>query len=178
MNNVTKFSKHLLIGDLDFTISINRAIALEGFKKFPQYYDAVLKNEELIKLIKDQSQTKSAEEIAEGFEITNAQQIISYTEIAEELKIYSEQIVIYLLPKLLEYAETQIPDGINDYKQYAQYIIDYCNENDILYDYIEDNNDEDETEVKGFISIGIDFITMGFTQGNTKKKSKLKIIMN
>lgn len=174
MNDVTKFSKHFSIGELDFSIAVNRAIAVDGFKKYPQYYDAVLQNELL---------TNSIENNGKSLEVTNAKELIQCIETAEQVSVYSKKIVDYLLPTLLKYAETPLPQDITTYDDYAHYIISYCNENDILEDYIEIKvvngvETDEENIVKGLYSLVIEFISMGFTQGNTKKKGKLKIIMN
>lgn len=178
MNNVTKFTKTFTIGELNFTIGINRAMAASAFKKYPQYYEAVLKNEELVEAIKKSQQGQeeiNEKKIADSIEITSTEQVIEYVHIAEQIKIYSEKIVTYLFAQLLEYGETKLTDEFVSYEDYAKYIFVYCQENEVLADYIDE---ETETEVKGLISCIMDFISMGFTQGNIKKKGKVKIIMN
>ena len=173
--NVTKFNKQFTIGELDFTISVNRAMAYEAMNKYPQYYQAIMKHEEIIDLVQNQK-SKNAKQIADTIASTidesNIQQAIQLMQTKDTLDIYGEKIVNDCFYKLLEYAETELPEGIASYKDYQEYIFNYCKENEVYNDY---QVEEEEVE-QGLISLVMEFILMGFTQGNTKNKGKLKII--
>lgn len=176
--NVTKFNKQFTIGELDFTISINRAIAYEAFAKYPQYYNAIIKHQELINLVtkeKEKNKNISAKQMAQNIASTidnnSFEEIVAMLETKETLDLYGEKIVDYCFAKLLEYSETELPENINTYEEYKTYIFDYCKENEVFYDY---ETEEDEAE-QGLVSLVMEFVLMGFTQGNTQRKSKLKI---
>ena len=183
MNNVTKFTKTFTIGELNFTNGINRAMAVSAFKKYPQYYESILKNEDIKDALRENVKEKNNDIIEKEIEKqldkilenNDVKKIISFVEIQTNIEKYSKIIVDDTLSQLLEYAGTDLPTNFNSYEEYAKYIISYCEENYVLYDYL-----EEETEIteKGFYSLVMEFITMGFTQGNTKNKGKLKITMN
>lgn len=177
--NVTKFNKQFTIGELNFTISINRAIAYEAFSQYPQYYNAITKHQDLIELVKNEKEKNKnlqakqlAQNIADTIDDNNLQQILELLDTKDSLDMYGEKIVNYCFAKLLEYAETELPENITNYEEYKNYIFNYCKENEIFYDY---ENEENELE-QGLVSLVMDFVLMGFTQGNTPRKSKLKIV--
>lgn len=179
MNNVTNFTKNYFIGELEFTISVNRFLATSIFKKYPKYYNTVLKQEEIVKVAKNVN-SKNVNDIANSIKINDVDTLISYLDTVENLQKYSKEIVDNCLYQLLEYAETELPSVFSTYEEYAKEIIRYCEENDILYNYyLEDENEETEPkEQQGFYDSVMEFLSMGFTQGNTKKKSKLQIKTN
>lgn len=184
MNDVTKLTKHFTIGELDFSISINRAMAVSAFKQYPQYYDAVLKNEQIIELLyeekeKNKTNKEIIENVSNDIKINDTKTLISYMELQETMQTYSAKIVKFLLPEMLAYNACKLPNGVENYDIYANYILEYCEENDILEDYYGENCETQEVEVEtGLYSNIMEFITLGFMQGNTKKKGKLKIITN
>ena len=72
--------------------------------------------------------------------------------------------------------------GMNDCntKQYAESLINFCDDNDILYnDEAEDENGE-TVSVKGVYTYIMEFIQLGFTGGKgmpSNNKPKVKIII-
>lgn len=156
-----KLVKHFTIGELSFDLAINRKMAIDGFKAYPQYWELINKSDTLKKAINDKGEVKTDNlNVAEMIEVTS------------QLEEYSYEIATYLLPKMLEYAET---NGNSDKQEYADKIIEYCNEYECLLDYVDEDTDE---TVKGFISLAMEFVLQGFTSGGEKKKSKVKIVMN
>lgn len=156
-----KLVKHFTIGELSFDLAINRKMAAEGFKAFPKYWEMINKSD----LIKKATKADSGEMV----DTSNLPELIEITAGLEE---EGYNIVNYLLPKMLEYAET---NGNGNKREYADKILDYCDENDCLVDYVDEDTDE---AVKGFVSVAMEFVVQGFTSGGEKRKSKVKVIVS
>ena len=104
--NVTKFNKQFTIGELNFTISINRAIAYEAFSQYPQYYEAITKHQDLIELVKNEKEKNKnlqakqlAQSIANTIDDNNLQQILELLNTKDSLDMYGEKIVDYCFAK-------------------------------------------------------------------------------
>lgn len=160
-----KLVKHCEVGELDFYLGINRSMSIDGYKKYPQYWETINKSETVRKAAKSDN----------GVDVDSSN-IIELMELTDKLMEYAADIVVYLLPKMLEYADkNELPANLSDYNEYAECIIDYCDENDVLFDYYDEETDE---TVKGFINTVMEFIQLGFTNGGEKKKGKVKISLN
>lgn len=177
-----KFVKHCEIGELKFDIALNRAMAIKAFEQFPEYWEALSKSEALKEIVANENIDNNDE----NSEITakDIKRSLELMRIAEVIEECSEKIVNYLLKDMLVFAETPLPDGIGCYDNYSLKILEYCNENNVLYNYIVEEIDDETDEVisseehAGFYTKAMEFITKAFTDGEKKKKSAVKIIMN
>lgn len=153
-------AKTFYIGDYTFTLGVTRALAVEGFSKYPELFDLY--------------QSNLAKEIKENLDINYAlkhpDKIDEILALGDKSKLLTSQIVEYLLPKLLEKGNTDIGEE-KDYNTYANSLIEYCKENCVLDDYV----DEDNEVQHGFYSIAMEFILLGFTNGKSSSKPKIKI---
>ena len=172
-----KFVKHCEIGELKFDIAINRSMAIKGFEKYPNYWKCLNESEVLKDFISNNSNSDDIE--ISQISLDKTIQLFELHDIMDENQ---ENIVNYLLPQMLEFAETNIPDELGCYGNYANYILEYCEENNVLRNYIVENVNENNEivayETQGFYTKVMEFITKGFTLGGEKKKSAVKIIMN
>lgn len=150
------------IGDFSFTLGITRKLAVEGISKYPKYWELTQN-----KTSKELMKSKNIEEFLEK----NPDKLEELYEIEENSLEISEHIVRYLLPKLLEKGETILHE--QTYEEYSKDILDFCEENEILYDYFDN---EEEENVLGLISTIMEFINLGFTQGQSSQKPKIKIM--
>ncbi len=163
MINEKKFIKRCEIGEKKFVLGINRAIALKGFKEYPEYWEYMTKAETFSSIKGKEMEDLSIDEWANVFEARD---------LAKE---YAPLIVDFIFADMLEYGESKLPENISNYKEYAKDILEYCNEVGVLYAY---ENEEGNSQ-KGVYDILIEFITQGFTSGGEKKKkSAVKVIMN
>lgn len=167
MGNYRKQTKHFKIGDYDFTLGINREMAVRFFKVQPKILEHMNNLSELEKkLEKDNSDNKL--EGAAYIDFIN-----SYCQIEQSTK----KIVDYALPEMLEYG------GMNEKssKEYAKSLIKFCEENEILYN--EEGEDENGAPViiKGVYTYILEFIQLGFSGGKgmpNNKMPKVKIIVD
>ena len=159
-----KFIKHCEIGELVFDIGITRAMAVKGFEKYPNYWDAITKSNAI------KNQTDKQNLLA-----TDSKSLVELVELADVTEKETENIVTYLLPSMLEYAESPLPENVDNYFDYALMIIKYCLENNVLRKHIDE---ETNTVVQGFYSYVFKFISEGFTYGGKLEKSAVKIMMN
>lgn len=157
-----KLTKHFKIGDYEFTIGLNREMAVRFLKKQPKYFDCV------------KSLNSKAHQSEEG-SIKN----LEFEEFADQIELmfkmedYSKEIVDFALPEMLAYADEQFV-AISP-KEYAEELLAFCKENDILYNCVDDDN----KIIKGFYTIVLEFISLGFTHGwgaPKNKASKVRII--
>lgn len=167
VNNFEKMTKTFEIGDYYFTLGLNRKMAVEYFKKVPQYFENAQKLNNLNNKIanKKQNEVVSNEDLLEMFSLTM------------ENEEYAKQIVNLAMPEMLAYGGN---DTISDYDKYAKDVFEFCDQHEVLYNEIY-NDDNGELKVeKGLYTMIVEFIVMGFTQGvgTPNKKPKLRIIMN
>lgn len=163
-NQYDKMTKNFKIGEYSFTIGLNREMAVKYFKKQPKYFDCVKKISEL-------------SNIPTEFNEYSMEQFLDRIDLMAKMEEYSEEIVRYALPEMLNF-------GMNDYTQaygeFAEKIINYCNENDVLYNEVYEQPNGEKTIVKGFFTLVMEFISMGFTHGKgapKNKKPKIEIEM-
>lgn len=159
------FKKTYTIGDYSFTLAVNREIAVKYFRKYPKYYDCFLKinqiNEKYVV-----GETLKAEDIIE---------IRYLSGIADEA---SENIVREAFPELLAYAyENGENMTITNFYDYADDVLAFCEENELLYNNTYEDDDGEEQSFQGLFSLIMEFISMGFIDGNGKptKKPTMKI---
>ena len=169
--NVSDFKvlrKSYKIGDFSFTLGITRRIAIDGFSKYPEYFKLI--QSKLAKEI-----TNSEFDYEKCFE-EHPEKITEILDLQEKSSRFSSQIVKYLLPTLLEKGGT-ILNGEVSYENYASQLITFCDENGILEDYFEEDLESEEGSilVQGFYSTIMSFINLGFTQGSSPSKPKIKI---
>lgn len=174
-----KFVKHCEIGELKFDISLNRAMAIKAFETFPNYWETLRKSEALKDAISKQNGKNEID--IDSFSLNAT---IDLLELSEAIDEESENIVNYLLPKMLEYAETKLPLEYSNYDEYALAILKYCDENNVLYNYIAEEIITEpeykviENEQLGFYAKAMQFITRAFTKGGERKKSTVTVVMN
>lgn len=155
-NNYERLTKHFVVGEYDFTIALNRKMAVGFMKVQPKFFDGI------------QRLSKSEKELANRKpEDVTFEELASRLDLMSELEDYAAEIVDYALPKMLEFGEL----GVDvDYNDYAAKIIEFCKENEILYSEIYEESGE---LVKGFYMLVMDFITMGFMYGRGMPKNKM-----
>lgn len=156
-----KLTKHFKIGNYEFTIGLNREMAVRFLKKQPKYYDCV------------KSLNEKVQKSDEAINDLNFNEIASQFELMCKMEDYSKEIVDYALPEMLAYADEQFVSTSS--KEYAEELLAFCNENDILYNEV----DNDTKLIKGFYTIVMEFIALGFTHGwgaPKNKASKVRII--
>lgn len=179
-SNNRLLTKRYVIGDFCFTVGINRLLALDGLQKTPRYWEIV--------------QSDVAQQINsldfnyfEFMKENTHEKLTEFLKMQEETLQASEEIVRYLLPEMLRLGKTDIT-GYKDYKDYANKLLDFCEKNEILYDWQEDLDEElDEINEKnieeyiaskykkGLINKLMELIQLGFTQGSSPSKPKIKI---
>lgn len=173
--------KSYVIGDFNFTVGINRATALDGLQHTPRYFEIIQSDLaqqvnspdfNYFEFLKDEPEKKLTE----------------FLKMQEETLACSEQIVRYLLPEMLRLGKTDIT-GYKDYNQYANKLLKYCEDNDILYDWQEDYDEDLDENIstdeaieyatskyhKGLINKLMEIVQLGFTQGSSPSKPKIKI---
>lgn len=167
MGNYRKLTKHFKIGNYDFTLGINREMAYRFYKHEPKILEYA----------------KYANELQEKIEKANANDelpindYLSLANLACAMEQCSKELVDFALPEMLAYG------GMYDCntKQYAESLIKFCDDNDILYnDEVEDENGE-TVSVKGVYTYIMEFIQLGFTGGKgmpSNNKPKVKIIID
>lgn len=177
--------KSFTIDNFTFSLGITRILAVEGFRKFPKYWE--LLNE---KGIKDLITNKK--DFIENLEEDNNKTLL-LMEFGEKSNYYKKEIVEYLLPQMLKYGETNI-EKYSSYEDYAKALLEFCKDCNILEDYTETPTEEEiqqaikenpemtieefiemKTE-KGFYTVVMELINLGFTQGNSPLKPKTKIM--
>lgn len=181
-----KFTKHCVIGEKVFDIAINRSMAIKAHKENPEYWDYMTKSQAVQDILNEK---KAIGEIsATDF---NTKEAFELLELSDKMEEASANIVRFILPEMLKFADFELPEGYSCYKDYADSIIAYCDENGVLYNYIIEVEDIDEAIeadeeefldiepiiAEGFYTQIMKFINLGFTNGG-KKKSAVKIIMN
>ena len=169
------------VGEFSFTLGLNRLLALEGFKIVPEYWD--LSHSEVAKEMSDK-EFSYVEAVKK-----DPKRIVLYQEHTEKIKICNSKIVEYLLPKMLEKGGTDIK-GYNSYEEYAKEFLIYCADNGILDDWLEEIDESEIPEIaneeevidfvktkyqKGMYSRFMEFINLGFSQGSSPSKPKIKI---
>lgn len=161
------FKKKYTIGEYEFTLAINRQMAVNYFRKYPDYYDSFIKIDSL------QGKYKDGEPLT-------AQDILEVRYLTEKAEEASEDIVREFFGEMLAYAyENGENNGITDFYDYAEKVLAFCDENELLYNSaIEDENGETQT-FKGLFTLIMEFISLGFIDGNGKpiKKPTMKIIV-
>ena len=166
MGNYRKLTKHFKIGNYDFTLGINREMAYRFYKHEPK----ILEYAKQASALQDKmSKINSDNELS-------TEDYFALATLAYEIEKCTKTIVDFALPEMLEYG------GMNDCntKQYAESLINFCDDNDILYnDEAEDENGE-TVSVKGVYTYIMEFIQLGFTGGKgmpSNNKPKVKIII-
>ena len=173
--------KSYVIGNFSFTVGINRITALDGLQHTPKYFEIIQS---------DLAQTVNSPnfDYFEFIKENPEQKLTEFLKMQEETLICSEEIVRYLLPKMLELGKTNI-DGYKSYNDYANKLLQYCEDNDILYDWQEDYEEELDDNIstdealdyvtsnyhKGLINKLMEVVQLGFTQGSSPSKPKIKI---
>lgn len=161
------FKKKYTIGEYEFTLAINREMAVKYFRKFPLYYDCFIKIDEI------NSRYNESERLT-------SKDVLDIRYYTEEAEIASESMVKEYLGEMLAYAhENGENNDIADFSDYAKKVLAFCEENELLYNTVyEDDNGETET-FKGFYTLVMEFISLGFIDGNGKptKKPTMKIIV-
>lgn len=173
--------KSYVIGDFNFTVGINRLVALDGLQKTPRYWEII--------------QSDIAQEVNspdfnyfEFIKEDTHERLTEFLKMQEEVLVCSEQIVRYLLPEMLRLGNTDI-SGYKDYNHYAKKLLKYCEDNDVLYDWQEDYEEDLEEQIemdnileyatskyhKGLINQLMEIVQLGFTQGSSPSKPKIKI---
>ncbi len=167
MGNYRKLTKHFKIGNYDFTLGINREMAVRFYQHTPEILEYAQYANELQEKIE---KANANDELA-----TN--DYFSLANLVCAIEKCSKKIVDFALPEMLEYG------GMFDCntKQYAESLINFCDENDILYnDETVDENGETVT-IKGVYTYIMEFIQLGFTGGKgmpSNNKPKVKIIVD
>ncbi len=152
-----KMTKEFIIGDYKFTIGLNREMAVRFFKSQPEYFNVVREMEKYENLL-DKGNELSADDYLN---------MISLSCDAEK---YAKEIVDKALPEMLAYAN-YLDCNVNT-KAYADDIIKFCNENEILYNEVYEDDNGEKTIVKGFYMLVMEFIAMGFMRGMGAPKNK------
>lgn len=157
-----KLVQHFTIGELSFDLGIHRKMAVEGYQAFPKYWQWLNKSG----ILDDATKADSKGEVDNS-------NLPDKMEVTIGLEEEGYNIVNYLLPKMLE--ECAETNGNGNKREYADKILDYCDENDCLFDFID--KDTDKT-VKNFISAVMELVALAFTSGGEKRKSKVKVIVS
>lgn len=156
-----KLTKHFKIGDYEFTIGLNREMAVRFLKKQPKYYDCV------------KTLNSKAQQGKESIKDLEFDELADQLELMCKMEDYSKEIVDYALPEMLAYGDDQFVTI--SAKAYAEELLAFCKENDILYNMVDDDN----KIIKGFYTIVMEFIQLGFMHGlgaPKNKASKVRII--
>lgn len=169
-----KFVKNCQIGELSFSIGLNRSMAVDAITNCKGYWEAFSQSETMKDAIaKAQSKDGKVKEL--DFDKLSYNQVADLIQLENKMSKHIAEIVDRLLPQMLEYAGTVLPvDVANSYNRYAQVIIETCEEYGVLENYY----DEDDEPVEGFYQKTFNFILQAFTNGGERKKSAMKIIMN
>lgn len=155
--NVLK--KEFNIGDYDFTLAVNREMAVKFFRVNAEYFDSVIK----IEGIEDKyrrGETMSAEDVLETAYLTDRGMSAA------------EEIVRAALPELLAYGAESSGTPLDNAEEYAEKILAFCEENDILYNVAYEDDEGATATFKGFLTLVMEFISLGFTSGNGKPNKK------
>ena len=158
-----KLVKNFTIGDLNFDVAINRAIARDICEEYPEYIAGILELQKKDLIGKD---TYTNEES------------IKMQIIKDKMDEVAEKMVISALPKMLKFRYEGMPNPKffdNNWEQTAFAIYNFLDENNLLADYYDEETDE---YINGMITILAGFIVEGFLQGEgtPAKKPKIKII--
>lgn len=167
MNNFDKMTKTFEIGDYHFTLGLNRKMAVEYFKKVPQYFE----NMQKLNNLKNKLAKKKDDEIIPNDDLLD---MFSLTMECEES---AKQIVDLAMPEMLAYGGNET---ISDYDKYAKDVFEFCDQHEVLYTEIYNDENGELKADEGLYTMIVEFMLMGFTQGGgtPNKKPKLKIIMN
>lgn len=171
-----KLTKKVTIGEYKFNIAINRKMAADAFSKYPKYWECLSKSEEFEKaknVIKDKSiasknQPYDVNEVVEELiDDIDTKEIAKYILLEADLQESGFEIVNYLFPKMLEFGNNEHLKENGNYEAYAEEILQFCYDNNILFNYYDNEN----IEHKGVSNAFMDFITQGFIVGGKKKKN-------
>lgn len=180
-----KFKKKVTIGDYQFNIAINRKMAAEAFAKFPKYWEAItksslfeqtmqsMKNTDSEKVNEEEITDNIAKEILDNIDSAGTQQLADYIILESEIQERGFEVIDYLLPQMIKYAEEYDVKTNEEYREYADNVLQFCYDNNILFNYF----DEEENPHKGVVTAFMDFVTKGFTVGGKKKKSAVKVVI-
>ena len=174
-------TKSYSIGKFNFTVGITRLVALDGLQKTPRYWDIIQSD--------IAQQVNSPDFNYFDFIKDNTQEkLTAFLKMQEETQQASEEIVRYLLPEMLKLGKTDIK-GYKSYVDYAKSLLDYCDENGVLYDWQEEFDEDLEADIeeqdmfeyvnnkhhKGLINKLMELVQLGFTQGSSPSMPKIKI---
>ena len=159
---MTQERKHCKIGKYEFDLVITREIAFEALKRYPEYWKALQKAmsfRDIENIAKNNNLEKAKDSIAN----IDFDTLVKLNETDIEISKCTPKIVKYALPKMLKLAN----DNTN-----AEELIKYCEENNVLDDFIRDGELQ-----QGFISKVMEFIMLGFTKGRQAKVAKVDFAM-
>lgn len=180
-----KFKKKVTIGDYQFDIAINRKMSAEAFGKFPKYWEAVtrsslfeqtmqsMKNTDVEKVDEEKITKNITDEILDNIENADTQQLADYIILEADIQESGFEIIDYLLPQMMKYADEYNAKTDQEYREYADNVLQFCYDNNILFNYF----DEEENPHKGVVTALMEFVTKGFTVGGKKKKSAVKVVI-
>lgn len=162
-----KFIKKCKIGDLSFSIGINRSMAVEALENCEGFWDLFSKSEllreEIVKAANDSDETVEKEPSDETVE-----KQYEYIRLTAQIALLSEKIVDEILPSLLEYAETDLGE-FKSYNEMATYIIETLYDCGALYDF--------KGNTGFYTKILKEFILEAFTHGGEQKNTGIKVII-
>ena len=159
---MTQEIKHCKIGKYEFDLVITREIAVEALKRYPEYWKALQKAmsfRDIENIAKNNNLEKAKDSIAN----IDFDTLVKLNETDIEISKWTPKIVKYALPKMLKLAN----DNTN-----AEELIKYCEENNVLDDFIRDGELQ-----QGFNSKVMEFIMLGFTKGRQAKVAKVDFAM-
>lgn len=105
MELLRKNTKHCSVGEYDFDIAINRQITLDGLKKFPKLWKAMMKG------------AKVSPNVENMEDITAIADLLEMNDILEE---ELPKFTVYVLPKMVELAGGEP----FDYDKFREYLVE------------------------------------------------------
>lgn len=156
MKSENVLKKHCEIGILDFDLVVSRRIVEQAVSAVPEYFRWMMKATNL-----DIENELSAENLT-------ADQVVSLLQMDDQMQEVTEPFVKYSLPLMLEKAETSLL-GFATYKDYADYIVEYCEENGVWTDF----EDEDGVVQSGVMTKLTEFLNKAFTLRKPVSKAKI-----
>lgn len=159
---MTQERKHCKIGKYEFDLVITRELAVESIKRYPDYWKSLQKAMSF-KNIDTIANNNNLEKAKNSIANIDFDTLVKLNETDMEISKLTPNIVKYALPKMLKLAN----DNTN-----ANELLKYCEENNVLDDFIRD----DELQ-QGFNSKVMEFIMLGFTKGRQAKVAKVDFAM-
>ena len=156
MKTENELRKHCEIGILEFDLVVTRRIAEKAVTACPDYFKWMMKSSNL-----DIGENTNIEDLS-------AEQMVSLLQMDEQMVDVGEPFVKAALPLMLEKAETSLV-GFATYKDYADHIIEYCEENGVWFDFEDANGDVNS----GVLNKLMEFVNKAFTLRKHVSKAKI-----